>query len=306
MSHALLTPTTNTLLQSHPTLTTRNSGFTYTVARSETGGYTYSVTDGSGTLALPIRWSFGAKSQTWVLEYNGKLYESRMSYYPAINGLDLTMGDQDTHPTNLVEAMGRELSAGEARTCFECHATHAISDDQIQKDSLTPGIQCAHCHTGTAEHLEAVSHQKVDVIPPKLAKITSEDMSTFCGQCHRSFADVVRNRLFGQINVRFQPYRLVKSKCYDGSDARISCVACHDPHREVVRDDSTYDSQCLACHAGPKTTPAAAAKAMAKACPKASSGCVTCHMPKIELIGGHQTFTDHYIRIVKANETYPE
>jgi hypothetical protein len=29
-------------------------------------------------------------------------------------------------------------------------------------------------------------------------------------------------------------------------------------------------------------------------------------MPKIELPGGHAQFTDHFIRIVKPGEPYPE
>ena len=33
----------------------------------------------------------------------------------------------------------------------------------------------------------------------------------------------------GVANVRFQPYRLISSKCYDAEDSRIRCTACHDP-----------------------------------------------------------------------------
>jgi hypothetical protein len=29
-------------------------------------------------------------------------------------------------------------------------------------------------------------------------------------------------------------------------------------------------------------------------------------MPKVELPGGHAQFTDHFIRIVKPGESYPE
>lgn len=103
-------------------------------------------------------------------------------------------------------------------------------------------------------------------------------------------------------NVRFQPYRLVNSKCYDPSDRRISCAACHNPHQEVVAVDSFYDRTCLACHAAGH---AAAAKSRAKSCPALKENCVTCHMPKLELPGSHYKFTDHRIRIVNAKEGYP-
>jgi len=133
-------------------------------------------------------------------------------------------------------------------------------------------------------------------MPPRLGRLSAEDISNFCGQCHRSWADVVRSRWFGQINVRFQPYRLANSKCFDGSDPRISCVACHDPHRELARGAAAYDQRCEACHTQ---------SARAKPCPVAKAGCTDCHMPKVALSGGHQVFSDHWIRVVRQGEKYP-
>ena len=101
----------------------------------------------------------------------------------------------------------------------------------------------------------------------------------------------------GIANIRFQPYRLAGSKCYDVDDARINCLACHDPHREVNANLLDYDAKCSACHGG--------GKAGAKTCPVAKQGCVTCHMPKLELPGAHFKFTDHRIRIVKPHQPFP-
>ena len=41
-------------------------------------------------------------------------------------------------------------------------------------------------------------------------------------------------------------------------------------------------------------------------CRVATKDCVTCHMPRLDLPGSHKKFTDHMIRIVKANEPYPD
>jgi hypothetical protein len=95
--------------------------------------------------------------------------------------------------------------------------------------------------------------------------------------------------------VRFPPYRLANSKCYDALDRRISCIACHDPHREIVTKVEPYDAKCRACH-GVKT---------ATVCHTANSGCVRCHMPKYEIPKSHHMFSDHQIRIVRNNEPYP-
>ncbi len=304
MAHALSLPANNPVLKAHPKLTVQKGAFSYTV-ETRGDGITYTVTDGSKTISFPVRWGFGAGSQTWVLEYEGRLYESLVSYYPALNGLDTTIGDQDIHPKNLLEAFGRELRPDESAACFGCHSTGSVTGNHLHLDSLKPGVTCEHCHVGALNHLEAISHGSLQSVPAKLKILSSEEISNFCGQCHRSWETVVRDRLRGEINVRFQPYRLANSKCFDGSDRRISCIACHDPHREVVRDTASYDSKCLACHGSTATTPAAHPTGSPKACPVATSGCVSCHMPKVALPGGHQTFTDHYIRIVRANEPYP-
>lgn len=136
----------------------------------------------------------------------------------------------------------------------------------------------------------------------KLGAFSTEELSDFCGQCHRTWAQIAAEGPHNINNVRFQPYRLANSKCYDPSDKRIGCTACHNVHKEAVSSESFYDSKCLACHA----SGGGAGKAAAKACPVGSERCVSCHMPKLELPGSHYRFTDHRIRIVKAGERYPE
>jgi formate-dependent nitrite reductase cytochrome c552 subunit len=37
----------------------------------------------------------------------------------------------------------------------------------------------------------------------------------------------------------------------------------------------------------------------------AYTGCVTCHMPKLELPGAHHKFSDHRIRVVRPGKSYP-
>lgn len=309
MAHALEPAGSNPLFKTHPKMTVQKGAYTYTI---ETHGdeATYTVTDGTETLSAPVRWIFGANSQTYVLERNGVFYESLVSYWKTIDALDTTVGDQAITPKNVAEAFGRQLANPEVTLCFGCHSTDSVVKHQLHLETLVSGVTCAHCHSNASSHLQAVSQGKLTSLPPKLEQRSPEEISAFCGQCHRTWETVVRNHWIGPMNVRFQPYRLELSKCFDGRDTRLSCVACHDPHREVVRDDTAYDSKCLACHsAGAKlslgmtaTHPNATAM---KTCPVAQANCVSCHMPKVDLPGGHQVFTDHNIRIVQANERYP-
>ena len=310
MARALEFPGSNPTVTSHPRLAFQKAGFSYLV-ETKAGKTIYSVTDGTNTIAIPVLWSLGAGNQTWVLEYNGKLYESLVSYYLAIDGLDITTCDESLKPKTLEEAMGRAIDDRERKACFGCHSTGSFTGGQVNLEHLHPGVECAHCHTGTAEHLADTLRGGNGPAPPALNKLSSEDMSNFCGQCHRTWEVVVRGPWRGEVNVRFQPFRLANSRCFDGADPRISCVACHDPHQPLNHDKAYYDAKCLACHAAAahtvavaESTPAPIANG-AKVCPVARDNCVSCHMPRVNMLGGHLTFTDHQIRIVKPGSPYP-
>ena len=287
-------------LKAHPKLEFESNGYAYSIERKDDASF-YTVRDGAGSLTLPIQYAFGVSMQTFVLEREGRFYESLVSYYPSIGGLAVTMGSERMRPGNLVEAMGRETSNAEITACFNCHATGAVREGALRLDSLRPGLDCEHCHAGADDHMRALTGGKPGPIPSRLGRMTAEDTSTFCGQCHRTWDSVVRMRLWGQLNVRFQPYRLANSKRFLGNDRRIACTACHNPHRDLVREDTGYDAKCLACH-----STAAAASSSWKTCPVSKANCVSRHMPKVELPGGHSVFTDHTIRIAHVGGAYPD
>ena len=306
MGLALALPGKNPMLETHPKLTVRKGAYTYAV---ETRGSdsTYTVTDGVHTISSPVLWSFGAGAQTWVLVREGRFYESVVSFYPAIDGLDTTTGDERLTPRSVEEAFGRELTQDERKACFGCHATNTQTDGRLNLESMKPGVTCERCHAGSGTHMADISLKKLTSIPQDLGALSSEGISNYCGQCHRPWELVVRSRWRGEMNVRFQPYRLANSRCFNGADRRISCLACHDPHHDVVRKSSSYDTKCLACHASSSPLIPATATETAKACPVAKANCTSCHMPKITLPGGgnHLTFTDHQIRVVRAGDPYP-
>lgn len=308
MGRAMLLPGMDAALASHPKLTFQKGIFTYTVETRD-GRSSYTVSDGTQTITLPIQWNFGEGAQTWVLVRNGQYYESLVSYYPSIQGLDITTGDEELKPATLEEAIGRKLSAMDVKACFGCHSTNAVVDGKLSLDTLKPGVGCSHCHVGSELHAvaeEASGGGDLEAVPPDLAKLNSEEISNFCGQCHRTWDTVVRSGWHGVMTVRFQPYRLANSKCFDGTDSRISCLACHDPHRTVVRDAASYDPKCIACHGVKDSGMPRNAPTGAKSCPVAKANCASCHMPRVPLIRGRMVFHDHQIRIVKTGEAYPD
>ena len=318
MGHALESVETCKVLIDHPLLATTVGSYSYRIERKGRQS-DYSVTDGITTLTLPIRWAMGASSaigQTYILEKDGQLFESRVSYFREINGLGPTLGSVGHVPADLHEAVGRLMSRDDKLKCFGCHSTHAVSGRQLTLEQLIPGVQCAHCHDDADAHLAAVlvngaADSDISTAASKLHGMPAEQAANFCGQCHRTWAEIAAQGNPSIANIRFQPYRLTGSKCFDPDDPRISCLACHDPHHELSAQPVDYDSKCLACHPGGKANGSgiklavSAGKPGAKACPVAASNCSTCHMPKFDLPGAHYKFSDHRIRIVKPNEPYP-
>ena len=300
MAHAAETVAECAVLRSHPLMTATLGRYAYRIERKGEESL-YTVTDGADTLTVPIKYSLGlgAAGQTYVFEKDGQLFESFVSYYQALDGLDITIGDQPLKPSSLRDAAGRLLGAHEVALCFGCHTTDSIHDGRLVQESLVPGIQCEGCHGPSGKHVAAMKTGDVQLgAMKKLAGMTAEESGQFCGQCHRTWDYVATHGPFNAGNVRFQPYRLTISKCFDVDDGRISCTTCHDPHRNVGLTAKQYDEKCQACHAGGKPG--------AKACKVATQDCASCHMPKIELPGAHHRFTDHNIRIVAKNGAYPE
>lgn len=290
-------------LQEHPKLTMAANGYRYNIERKN-GISTYTVSDGSGALTLPIRYAFGVHNLTFVLEYQGHFYESLATYYQKPAALGITMGDEKIRPHNLTEAMGRLTPDQEITACFNCHGTGGVSQGKLTLGSLKPGLSCEHCHSGADAHMQAMAGGKTAPVPRKLGEMAAEEMSNFCGECHRTWESVVGLRLFGQKNVRFQPYRLANSQCFLGDDKRIRCTACHDPHVDLVREDASYDRACFSCHS--VKLDAGATVVTRKVCPVTDKNCVSCHMPKVQLPGSPVVFTDHEIRVVHAGDPYPQ
>lgn len=292
MASALYTASQAEILISNPKLEYALGRFRYLIERKGSESV-YSVSDGKENLSVNLRYAFGHgfAGQTYVYEYQGKWFESRLSYYKEISRLDLTMGAPPSEPRNLVEAAGREMTPKDVSACFACHTTNSISKGLVDFARLEAGVGCENCHNNAAAHLKAMAPM------PKLSKLSAEEQSEFCGRCHRTWADIAASGPRGVNNVRFQPYRLANSKCYDSEDRRIGCASCHNPHAPLEQNLAAYDGNCKSCHA--------AKGKVSKLCSKGESNCASCHMPRFEIPGSHHLFTDHMIRIVRKNETYP-
>ncbi len=261
MAQAAAPAANSDILKTHSDLTEQRAAYHYELSTTQQA-VNFSVTDGAQSLSAPIAWAFGLghKGQTYIYERDGGFYESHLSFYKSLQALDLTTGHDASNPDDLKSAMGRWLDADEARRCFGCHTTASNVGGHFDTSHLTPGVQCESCHGPGANHVAAMKSGKIEAgraaifNPKKLDPVASVD---FCGACHRTWTDVILGdkKLRSVMNVRFQPYRLEDSKCWRNSqgDARLACVACHNPHEQLNQDASSYDAKCLTCHSSAGT-----------------------------------------------------
>jgi hypothetical protein len=95
----------------------------------------------------------------------------------------------------------------------------------------------------------------------------------------------------------------------------MTCLTCHNPHRNERTDLAAFSGRCMNCHSpghgGPEH--GAICKMTSKIGPSISSNCIDCHMPLrpsqsiTELLPGRNTPTaamirSHLIKIYSRNE----
>jgi Cytochrome c3 len=297
----------SSILAGHGRLTFQAGRIGYQIATSA-GKSVYTVTDGTHSISAPLTWLFGDGhvGQSYLFERDGGFYESRVSYFDTLKALEFTPSRKLTEPESLDQAMARPVSGEELVRCFACHTTASTINDKFDRARIIPGITCEACHGPGLNHVVAEqTGQEAGVIFDP-SKLNPADAVDFCGSCHGTWWDVKLAGLVGMANIRAEAYRLEKSRCWGKKgDARLTCVACHDPHKELVRDLGSYDKNCLSCHlAAASTKPAP--DHPGPACKVSTKDCASCHMPRYDDPAMHYTFTDHDIRVAVTDAPYPD
>jgi hypothetical protein len=83
-----------------------------------------------------------------------------------------------------------------------------------------------------------------------------------------------------RFEINHHPYRLEQSRCFRESNAKLTCLTCHDPHRRKTLVE--YRAACMTCH---------------QKAHRASEDCIACHMPQRRTQDVvHAVMTDHLIQ----------
>ena len=99
-------------------------------------------------------------------------------------------------------------------------------------------------------------------------------------------------------------FSVMLSKCFQESGGNLSCLTCHNPHKEPSPQEvpAYYRNKCLSCH----TEKSCALPLEIRLRKSAPDDCAGCHMPKQNLKTiAHSALTNHRI-IAHEGEPYPE
>lgn len=154
------------LLSLHSPLKFQESTFSYAVQQT-TSGTIYLVdsvsASGSHSDSRAVAWAFGNSEtgQTYLLRQKDGYIESRLSYYTALNALDITVGHSGQLPSSPHDALGHELAFETAQRCFACHTTASTLSNVFVPEKSVPGVTCEACHGPGAAHVVAAKTGKV-------------------------------------------------------------------------------------------------------------------------------------------------
>jgi hypothetical protein len=256
--------------------------FTYAAAAD---GIAVTITKGSRRLEAMLEWAFGAGVQavTPVGRWHGRYFEHRISWYQAPQQAARTIGHPSEPSRDPERALGRMQDNATITRCFECHATAVRPGPDLA--AMLPGVTCERCHGPGAEHAAHPSRENIGAH----TRESAAQSVRFCAECHRAPAGPSHGapEITDPISIRFQPVGLMASRCYRASRS-LSCVTCHNPHQDLVRDAAFYAARCLSCHATGGRTPVHCRRS-------ARENCLPCHMRRSSPLP-FLAFTDHRIR----------
>jgi tetratricopeptide (TPR) repeat protein len=247
----------------------------------------------------------------------GRSLEYRLSLYPDRLGWDVTTGQARQPGQQTAFYQGKSLSVDDVRHCISCHHTNPRAIlTATGPESSDRAIGCERCHGPGGNHLKAVtskdfaSDHVADLAIARPSLASGQAIVGLCAECHSQTKTGIVLKPGSPDAIRFQGTTLTWSRCYKESDQKLDCVTCHNPHRNVQTSPRWYESRCLQCHSSAGRTanragnpPTSVAAGRRTSCPiQPASGCIECHMPKLESTTAHTAFTDHFIRVHPAPE----
>ena len=269
----------------------------------------------------PVRFRIGSGhfTRSYLIEIDGFLYESPITWYASKGKWDVSPGYDTPNHLGFDRAVGSE--------CVSCHVGRweRLDGSTHRLNFPEKAIGCESCHGPGSRHQEFHLAHKLAPGEPDLTIVHPGNLSrplldSVCASCHLSTtASIhVRGRRVGdyrpglplsdfrlhyaltgetdQMTVVGHVDQLRQSACYQKSGGRkseMTCVTCHDPHAKAKPADPVafYRQKCIDCHAKkPCGLPPAERLKQNPA-----DNCAACHMPRGDTEIPHVAFTHHRI-----------
>ena len=272
----------------------------------------------------------GHHGRSYLIDRDGYLFMSPMTWYPAKGRWDLSPGYETRN-----SYFGRPVTV----RCLFCH-TNVV---QHQEDSLNRyrrpifqghAIGCERCHGPGELHVkrrereDEVSGVDYTIINP--ADLPPVARDAICHQCH--FSGVARVEARGRTVFDYRPglplhefisvyvarsssasaesflghvEQLRASRCFKESGGKMGCVSCHDAHGVPAAEQRVafFRHRCLACHEDRGCSLPHEVRLQRSR----DDSCMTCHMPALQTGVPHTVTRDHRIpRRAASGERRPQ
>jgi Tetratricopeptide repeat len=290
-------------LPDHPIRDTAAAGVTHTFHR-EQDRIRIETRAGDQVFNMIVDYAFGTPER--AITMTGRDAEkthraARYSSYHSVDGLiwDRSLADvPDSHSAGSFRGEPIGVRDGVVR-CLYCHVTQSRdfrdppADPSPGPETADRGIGCERCHGPGENHLAAIKTGFPDFAIVNSGSAPASAIVEQCADCH--IVDVpgeVRAAPENPDFVRSPGATLTASRCYTESAGGLSCLTCHDAHRDEHKPAAFFESRCLGCHA-----PSTSSQKSCRINP--TRGCLDCHMPKVPVAVLHTFMTDHFIRVHK-------
>jgi predicted CXXCH cytochrome family protein len=228
----------------------------YAARRTAAGKILYRVQmPGQPALEFPVEGIIGGTRHGYTFLFrvpaiNGAplprapLIEGRYIHSVLENGLALELGFPEEKPINYETGFGRVLTPKLEENCLECHTAPRTLGARVES-----GVACENCHGPGERHLAAVRAHSKDPGILNPARLPVTERWRPCSQCHEG-SGFVEDPLAVNLLISDQITGLKNSECWRQSGGQMTCVNCHDPHRDETHSVVVAKSEmtCLRCH----------------------------------------------------------
>ncbi len=252
----------------------------------------------------------GNQTRSYLREVNGYLYEMPLTWYSIKQHWDLSPGYEKGANSRFSRPIGSE--------CLGCHNSFEeyVPESVNRFSGIGHGIGCEKCHGDPGQHLKWMQTGKKEKGSGlvNLKTLPLQVQLDVCRQCHlegvkvpvlgkqgdyepgKLLSDywhifIPNSEGSGEFGFASHAERLQMSACFKGSNGKLNCISCHDPHASNPGLE-VYVAKCQSCH-----TEGHEVVCSVPASKKNSNNCVSCHMSKSGTTDiPHVSSHDHFIR----------